>query len=565
MTRNHRALLRLTAIPARYLMLPVAAIVASAISATTAGAAECESLANLALDHTKILSAETVAAGALKPAGCDVAGDRCPIGDVPAFCRVTAVFSAEPDSQIGIEVWMPSTGWNGRLQNIGNHSYGGTLYYVDMADALRRGFATASTDTGHPPSEAAYGAGFIPGHPQKLIDFAYRAVHEMTVTSKDIVAAYYGKPAEYAYFNACSLGGREALTEAARYPGDYDGIAAASALGNWTGTASGLLALRNELYKDGPTGESHLSADKIKLINRTVVAACDSVDGVEDGVISDPRACNWNPNDLVCKADQDPATCINSAQAGALDAIYSPLKDPVTDQVLFVGQSRGAELGWLRVADDKWARPFGEQNYRNLVFNDPNWDAASFDLHSDYRMLGELAGVLNATNPDLSAFEKSGGKLIQYHGWADATAAPEWTVHYYNEVVRAMAGSTDPDAVAKTQDFYRLFMMPGVGHCGGGDAPNTIGGLQNPASPVVDAQHDLVSALQHWVEDGVAPDHIIATKYLGDDASAEVVRQMPICAYPAVAKYDGTGDMNKAASWQCEDQPIVDVAGFAPK
>ena len=534
-------------------LLPLALL--GAAFGHAASAAPCDTLAALVLSDTKIASAVAVAAGPYAPPDCK--GAVCPAGDLPAFCKVVATVSPSADASTLIEIWLPQSGWNGRLQSIGNHGFGGTLYYVDMAEALKRGFATAATDEGHKPGAGPFAADFAVGHPQKVIDFAWRSIHEMTVATKAVVAAFYGKPADYAYFNGCSNGGREALMEAVRFPQDYDGIISGGAAANWTHAATEQLHMANAMFKDGPDGPSHLTAAQMMLVHRAVVRACDLADGVADGLIADPRRCAWNARDLVCQPGQDAASCLGAAQADAVNLAYAPVRDPATNRLMFTGQARGSEYDWVKFGIPANGAPFGVANYRYLVFNDPSWNGLSLDLARDLPQLDALAAPINVTDPDLSAFRRRGGRLIQYHGWGDSQFTPGWTVHYYHEVVRRMGGN-ERAALGRTQEFYRLFMMAGLGHCTGGPGPNTIGGLQQPPSPSLDAGHDIVSALQAWVEQGVAPAQIVATKYVDDSPAKGIAMQRPVCAFPAEATYRGAGPVDEAASFSCQPRPMND-------
>ena len=524
--------------------------------ASPATAATCESLASLALPYTLITAAQLVPEGPYTPPGCS--GSTCPAGNLPSFCRVTANVTPAADSSTFIEIWLPKSNWNGRLKSIGNHGFGGNLYYVDMAEALKRGYTTVGTDEGHPTGKGPFDASFAVGHPQKLVDFAWRSTHEMTVKTKDVISAFYGRPVEYSYFEGCSNGGRQALIEAQRYPEDYDGIIAGGAAANWTHAATEQLHMANQMFRDGPSGASHLTEAQMSLVNKAIVQACDLADGVADGLISDPRRCKWDARDLVCKPGQDAAVCINNAQADALNTTYAPVKDPVTGQLLFLGQERGSEFDWIKFRIAAAGAPFGVSNYQHLVYNDLNWKGTALDLHTDLPALDALGGIINATDPDLTAFRKRGGKLIQYHGWGDSQFTPGWTIHYYNQVVKTLGGIGDGQSLAATKDFYRLFMMPGLGHCTGGPGPNTIGGLQQPAPPSVDAVHDVMSALQMWVERGVAPEQFIATKYQSDDPAKGIAMQRPVCAYPAEAVYLGAGPAADAASFVCRPHSMKD-------
>jgi len=469
-----------------------------------AAAATCESLASLTLPDTTVTAAETISKGANT-------------GDIK-FCRVAATLKPSSDSDIKIEVWMPASGWNGNFQAVGNGGWSGNIATTAMAEALRRGYATASTDTGHEGASA----NFALGHPEKLIDYAWRSEHEMTVQAKAIIGAFYGNGPKLSYWNGCSAGGKQALKEAQKFPEDFDGIIAGAPGNNWTGRAIYSMWVAQAVHKDET---SYIPPEKYPLIHNAVLEACDTLDGVKDGLIEDPTRCHFDPKVLECKSG-DNATCLTTAQVEAARKIYSGAINPRTKQQIFPGMEPGSELNWNVLASP---RPFaiGSDHFKFVVFKDPNWDYKTMNFDSDVALAEKTDnGLINAMDPNLRPFFGHGGKLIQYHGWSDWQISPLNSVHYYESVAEKMGGA------AKVQDSYRLFMAPGMGHCGGSEGPNTF---------------DMVGALEQWVEKSKPPVQIVASKI----SNGKVERTRPLCPYPQIAKYKGAGSIDDAASFAC--------------
>jgi feruloyl esterase len=450
------------------------------------------------------------------------------------------------DSEIGFEVWMPTTGWNGKLESVGNHNLGGVIYYGDMGLQLIRNYAVASSDTGHIGNDAKWGA----GHPEKVADFGWRAVHQSTVTAKALVAAFYSANPRYSYFNGCSMGGREALQEAQRFPDDYDGIISGSAMNNWTRSHMAHIWAAQAMLQDGVDGAHFIPASKNELILNSVLNACKRTDAQAptDGFLRNPSRCEWKPKTLVCKAGQDPNTCITAAQAETLEKIYSPWRNPRTNEELYPATTLTSALPNAMGLTNGPAAKYLQW----IVFNKPDWKYSMLNLDSDviFADTNDAEGPqTNAIDPNLSGFQKRHGRLISYHGWVDSGFTPEFNVQYYERVVQLM-GKDDAAALKATQDFYRLFVVPGMGHCTGGPGPNAFGGLAQPAVPT-DSQHDILSALEGWVEHGVAPAQLVATKYIKDDPKQGIEMQRPVCPYPQEAEYIGHGSTTDAANFAC--------------
>ena len=500
---------------------------AGAAAASTA----CERLIDLDLPDTTITHAAPMAAGGFTPPGGSAALDA------PAFCRVAGVIAPA----VNFEVWLPESGWNGKFQGIGNGGMAGSIYFDRMATALRRGYATAATDTGHVAASpgGVFDATWAFERPDLIEDFGHRALHLTTVNAKAITAAHYGRPPDYSYYVGCSKGGQQGLMEAQRYPQDYDGLIAGNPAHDWTSFYAGAHLWYSQATLADP--DSYIPADKLPLLGDAVNAACDALDGIEDGVLDDPRACDFDPAELTCADGQDPATCFTPKQVEAVRAIWSGGRNAAGEQVYpgLVPGGEGTPGGW-----DRWVsgrEPFAslhwlaaEGFFRNLVFDDLDWDFRSFDYDEDLAFALEKVGAaLDAVDPDLRPLRDRGGKLLVYHGWSDADISPLSSIDYYENVVSVVGDGRDrAAALADTRDFFRLFMAPGMGHCAGGPGPNRF---------------DALAALEQWVEEGRAPDRIVASRQSG----GVVDRTRPLCPYPDIARWNGTGSTDDAANFAC--------------
>jgi len=488
-------------------------IAVTLLSARPAVAASCEDLAKTSLPNTTITTAQSVAAGAFTAPGGRGGGN--PFADLPAFCRVAATLKPSVDSDIKIEVWMPANGWNGKFQGVGNGVWNGSIDQNAMATALRRGYATAGTDTGHEG-----GGGPWMQNKEKLIDYGYRSVHEMTVAAKQLVNSFYGNAPKFAYFNSCSSGGRQGMKEAQMFPDDYDGIVAGSPALNPTGRAAYGIHVAQVVHKDDA---SFIPQAKFAAIHDAALAACDAADGVTDKVIENPRACKFDPGVIACKPGEDSNGCLTSAQVASARALYQPFVNPKNKQVIHASLEPGSELGWNVFAGPQ---PFGTalQFFQFMASNNPQVDYKTIDFNDAATLDAIDNDIVNAKSTDLKRFVGRGGKLIQYHGWSDPQIPPGGTVTYYDDVAKALG--------PKVKDNYRLFMVPGMNHCGGGDGP---------------ASFDMVAALEQWVEQKKAPDTIPAAHL----TNGQPDRTRILCPYPQVATYKGSGDPNSAASFAC--------------
>jgi hypothetical protein len=532
--RLHQSGNRSLTVTARKGLFQIASL---AFPMAAAMAATCDSLATLTLPGTTITTAQAVPAGSFSPPGGQ------PIKDLPAFCRVAGVLKPTSDSDIQFEVWLPSSGWNGKFQGIGNGGFAGAINFSGLGVAVSHGYATASTDTGH--HGGVTDGTWALGHRERIIDFGYRAIHETTEKAKSIIRAFYGEQPKHSYFSSCSNGGRQALMEAQRYPADYDGIIAGAPASFWTHLLTGGLWNAQATTSDP---SSYIPSNKIPAIEAATLAACDANDGVKDGVIDDPSRCQFDPAVLLCSGPES-NTCLTQPQITALKKIYSGPRNSNGEQ-LFPGYSPGGESGfngwqgWIsgNAPAKSIQFAFANQFFQNMVYDDPAWDYHTVDIDRSAKIADDkVAGILNATDPDLKRFQKRGGKLIVYHGWSDAAIPPLNAINYYQSVVSKMGAK-------EAGGFVRLYMVPGMQHCSGGPGPNVFG--QSTVAEK-DPQHDMSAALELWVEKGTAPAEIVATKYKGDTPATGVLRTRPLCAYPLVARWKGNGSSDDAANFAC--------------
>lgn len=490
-------------------------------TAVPALAASCDSLTSLNLPHVTIDSAETIAAGQFNPpaAGGRGGGGGNAYADLPEFCRVQATSRPTADSDIKIEVWLPARGWNGKFEANGNGGWTGSISANTLADGMRRGYAAAMTDTGHQGGSAS----FAMGHPEKLIDFGHRSIHELAVVGKAVTEAFYDSEVRYSYWNGCSAGGRQGLKAAQMYPEDFDGIVAGSPGAYWTGRALQSVWIGQATHES----EAHMiPAEKFEVIHQAALEACDGKNGdsAADGVLDDPRLCGFDPATIQCAAGAATDSCLTSEQVETARRIYSDVTNPSTGKIYFAGHEPGSELGWRTMAG---ANPFGPgvDLFRYIVYEDEDWDymTLTFDEGAEAALAADRAA--DAFDPDLADFFANGGKIVQYHGWSDPQISPATSVMYYENVMREVGS-------AETKDHHRLFMVPGMAHCGGGEGTSSF---------------DMLTVLEKWVEEGEAPDSVMAERV----ADGEVNRTRPLCPYPQVAKYDGSGSVDDAANFAC--------------
>ena len=542
------------------------------IGGTPAMATPCTNLQSLQLHDTVITSAVDNTSGVFIVPGSNPPNT---IIGLPAFCRVTASLIPTSDSTIKIEVWLPESGWNGRFLGTGGGGFQGTISYNSLASGIRAGFAATNSDLGTgssgcnslycgsngmtTPLATAFGNPGVPstglfGHPERIKDFGYRAIHLMTLRGKDIAHAFYGQTAHKAYFAGCSTGGQNALMEAQRFPDDYDGILAGAPAFNRTHLHMAGLSLWQDTHA---TPGRLMQPGQLTLINQAVIAQCVGRDGgaSTDQFLTDPRDCHFDPKALLCTGGKVPPACLTSEQVTTMRNYYAGTIDPVNGDVINPGAPRGNETDDVRALGLALQQQLPEAAFDGLFywvfgasFGHPSSavNFANFDFHHDVDKVDDrLARVLNANSTDLGDFRQHGGKLIMYHGWADPLIPSQSSINYFNALVRddshdhglqqvSFGGDRNP-ALRRTQSYARLYMVPGMYHCAGGPGPNAF---------------DALTPLVTWVETGVAPEAIVAAKFVNDTPPA-VQMTRPLCVFPKVAKYNGSGSTSIAANFTC--------------
>jgi tannase/feruloyl esterase len=514
----------------------------------------CHELYQFHLNHAHVISAEVVDSGTFvaPPRPTGKAEQIALYKRLPSFCRVKIQATPSADSNIQIEVWLPleTANWNHRFQALGNGGFAGEIDYEGLARALDNNNATAATDTGH--FADGIDARWALHHPEKIADYGWRGIHQMTQQAKAVVAAYYGSPAKHSYFASCSDGGREALMEAQRFPADYDGILAGAPAYDWTTLLTSAAIGMQTLLSDNA---SYIPTTDVPLIHRAILAQCDKLDGLKDGLIADPRACHFDAARIACETGQT-RFCLTAPQVKALTTLLSERK--VGDTTIPPILPAGGELdpngwpGWITGNErGKSAMVgFGHGYFVDMVYSDPKWDFRTFDPVAGLAAARErTSAALDATNPDLSAFARRGGKLILYHGWADAAISPLYSIRYH-EAVQQKLGKDE------TASFIRLYLMPGVQHCSDGPGADSIGQGDLPPMKTSNAGNNVFHGLEDWVEQGHAPDTIIATKYAElpnhERDPNKILMTRPICPYPQQAHYKGTGSIHDAVSFECK-------------
>ena len=552
MTSNHRHLLVASA---------VGLFATIAIGPMPAAATPCTNLKFLQLQETTITSAEDNTTRTFT-----IPNSNPPIilTGLPTFCRVTATLTPTSDSTIHIEVWLPETTWNGRFLGTGGAGFQGMIAYGELSTGIGKGFAATNSDLGTGSSGCnvlycgsagnmgnrlaiAFGDPSTPstglfGHPERINDFGYRAIHLMTVQGKEIVRSFYRQNAQKAYFEGCSTGGQNALMEAQRFPADYNGILAGDAAFDRTHLHMVFLDAWQNTHA---TPGRFIQLGQMTLINDAVLAQCvGEAGGVKtDRFLTDPRACHFDPNVLQCTSSNMGSACLSAEQVTTMTNYYAGVIDPRTGKVINPGFARGNETDDISVGGLAFQERLPEPLLDGLFYwvfgpsfgySGSATNYKNFDFHDDADKVDALlAEPLNADSTDLRGFEQLGNKLIMYHGWADPVIPSQSSIDYFN----ALAGQNN---LGQTQEFARLFMAPGMFHCSGGPGPNVFDGL----TPLV-----------NWVERGVAPETIIATKFVADTPpTVEMTR--PLCVFPNVAKYKGSGDTNVWTNFACvAEQP----------
>jgi feruloyl esterase len=486
--------------------------VGSLLLASSAIAATCEGLRSVSIPNVTITTAELVTPPPPAAGRGGARGGGAPAQPpLPEYCRVVMVLKPSSDSNINSELWLPTATWNGRFMAVGNGGFGGAIQgFGEMRNVIRLGYATAGNDTGHSAADGPSGM-FALGHPEKIVDFAYRAMHEMTATSKKLINEFYGKPQQFAYYKGCSTGGRQGVMAAQRYPEDFDGIIA-GALANrhiqmhTAGSARSIHLARHP--------EQEISPAKAQMVNKAVMDACDTL---KEGFLSNPRACTFDFKKLACSGAESNA-CLTAPQLETVETFYGGLKNS-KGELIFSGQAIGNPLTPQRGSIP--AIGSGNDTVRIWGFQNDKYDWTTFDLDRDMPIINSKVGFVDAVDPDLSKFKARGGKLLLYAGWGDTGITPENTVLYYESVLNKMGRNQD--------DFTRLFLVPGMAHCRGGAGVDTF---------------DSIGAMEQWREKSTTP-----TQMIGFNTTTGMTR--PICAYPQAAKYKGTGNIKDAANWAC--------------
>jgi feruloyl esterase len=503
----------------------ITALLIAAVSVLGHGLAQaqdCAGLKAMELAGASVTGAETVAAGALAvtdvPSGTEKQVQSA-LAELPAFCRVQISAKPGAGSDIRIEVWLPAAGWNNRLQAVGDGGLAGFIPYALMAPALADGYVAAGTDTGHVGGTAD----FMPGEPDKLLDFAYRSTNEMAKAAKAVTSVYYGKPPSKSYYNACSGGGRHGITSAQRFPGDFDGIVAGAASWNQARLDAARIGINLTVNR---TPAHYIPPAKYEMVHRAVMQACDRLDGVADSVLENPRECRFDYASLLCKGEDD-GNCLTAPQVESAKALTSSFHDPATGKLLLEPHLRpGSELQWATMASPK-PLPNSLARVRNFHLKDTGWEFRYENIAEDVERAARMdGGLLASDNYDLKPFFDRGGKLITWHGWADPQVPAENSIIYY-EGVRKTVGPAATDAAIS------LYMLPGVLHCRGGNGADTF---------------DRMGAITAWVEKGQKPAQLVAT---AQSADGKVLRSRTICPFPQVARYSGSGDTANPANFGC--------------
>lgn len=477
----------------------------------------CEALASLTLPNARIDSARMVAAGAFAAPGGARGGTS--FATLPVFCRVTATLTPTSDSDIKTEFWLPASGWNGKFKAVGAGGWTGVIAYPALAAAVASGYAGAGNDTGYHLGGPAHVG---PGHPEKLIDLGYRAMHEMTVQAKAVIKAHYGRAAKFSFYEGCSHGGRQGLAAAQMYPEDFNGIIAGAAGWDQMRVQSWRVALNLVVNRDAG---SVIPPSKYSMIHEAALRACDGLDGVTDRVIENPATCRIDYTMLACK-DGDSTDCLTSRQIESAKAMTSPLKDPKTGRVVFERHLMpGSEPGWAALAGPT-PQASSVDILRTVVFADPSWDYHTMDLTIDFaRAENADHGVVRSGDANLKPFFDRRGKLLMYHGWSDPLLSPMNSVAYYKNVLDTVGKDKSATSIA-------LFMVPGMGHCGAGVGTDRF---------------DKMKVIEEWVEQDRRPRSIIASHV----TDGHVDKTRPLCPFGQVARYKGSGTTNEAANFAC--------------
>ena len=468
--------------------------------------------------------------------------------NLPSLCAVSINVISSSVSSFNFGLFLPNS-WNSRVMTSGNGGFGGGINWPDMGTSTQYGFAAIATDTAHLSTDIDLS--WALNKPESIVDWAYRAMHSSVVMAKQLVDAYYGQPILHSYYASCSTGGRQGLKEIQMFPEDFDGVLIGAPA--WWTTHLQTWRVHLGLINLPSTSSNRIPASLFPTVVDEIMQQCDGQDGVEDGIIMDPYACNFYPEALLCGSNGNGSDCLTPAQLDTLYRVYGDYVD-VNQTFVFPALALGADPTPLVGVDDS-PLSLGTGYVTNFLVNNSNWDYRTYD-YSVVQLADQLdPGNATADGFDLSAFEARGGKLLQYHGLVDPLIATGSSIYYYKHVLRAMAQKG-----ISLDDFYRFFLVPGMGHCSVGEvAPwyfaagnQHLAGTTHSVPGFEDAEHDSILAIMRWVENGIAPDQIVATKFVNDTPAMGVQSQRPLCMYPKQAKYAGEGDINKPSNWSCQ-------------
>ncbi|KAB5557853.1 feruloyl esterase B precursor [Coniochaeta sp. 2T2.1] len=464
---------------------------------------------------------------------------------LPSLCAVSINVPSSANTSFNFGLFMPDE-WNGRIITTGNGGFGGGINWADMAAFSHYGMASMSTDTGH-ISFAVDGSWGL-NQPEKITDWGYRAMHGSVVLSKELVQAYYSSNISYSYYASCSTGGRQGLKEIELHPDSFDGIAVGAPAWQYPNLPSS--TLKQGLYNLPVGAPHHIPGKLFPVIAAEVTRQCDPQDGLRDGIVSDPLSCNFRYEELLCKPGAT-SNCLTSEQLDTVYQFYDDFVD-VNQTFVFPGLTLGTDASALVASPNE----LGVDFFKFWVHEDPNWDPSTF-TYADIELAHRInPGNASSDDYDLTPYRSNGGKIIMYHGLADGIIPTKSSLYFYNHVYRALLQK----GLCGLDDFYRLFLIPGMNHCSGSpNAPWYIGGGSQAVTGAThsvpgfeDAKHDVILAMIRWVEQGVAPDELIATKYKEDNVAAGVELQRPLCPYPLQAKYVGSGNASDPSSWSCK-------------
>lgn len=495
----------------------ISLLAAAAVSATIQ-VTPCHQLTELSLPDTRVESAELIGAAIFKwPDGVRVPPhltvEQYQPKLLPKHCKVNLELTPTSNSSINVEVWLPEDDWNGKFLVVGNGLWAGTVQnYQDMESGLLKGYAVASSDGGHSPDNIPFTGMFALGQPEKIIDFAYRAIHAMTVRGKQVVTQHYDRPIEYSYFKGCSTGGRQGVMAAQRYPGDFDGIIASALANQHISMHTASVASHVDLARHP---EKAIDAETAQFVSQTILEHCDTR---KEGFVQNPAQCQFDFSSLKC-GNSTSESCLSTDQLKTVETFYNGLHMKSGEPV-FAGQPLGNALP-AQISNDSDPFVLVFDTVRILGFQDADYDWRNFNLDRDLPHIKAVAGFVDATDTDLSSFKAHGGKLLIGHGWRDTAISAHNTVTYYNDVLEDMG--------PEQSEWMRLFMVPGMDHCGGGP------GLY---------EFDQIEVLEQWREQGKAPKEIIAS-----NPHKKISR--PLCPHPSFAEYKGNGDMKVAENWEC--------------